>query len=241
VSTETKTYETIDALRADLPNLPESAKFYNGYGAEYSLSDVRAAGGGYAPYTVTYETPETVTIDPAAVKAGDEVTVRVEADPKSGGTFEVTGKAYMNYGPFGGAGVMHVGRHSLDGYNVTITTHTPAPKPEPEPEPGTFGTAYFIGWGGHAEDTGMRAVRIEHHPGSQWDYALLSPLAGATEYRRLFKADEVFRFVPDEDRPKVTRDQVVRTLDDLGLSVGDGTNHDFDVAVDALMALFEGN
>lgn len=140
-------------------------------------------------------------LDPSKVKAGDTVAVRVEADPKNGGTFEVTGKAYMDYGPFGGAGVVKVGAHSLDGYNVTLTAHQPAP--EPEWKPGTVGTATVQPFGAD-----VRVLRS--NSGRGWYCE-----AG------FFEDAEVTGFVPDEPRPLPTRNELVKAMHDDYLKGGE--------------------
>jgi hypothetical protein len=57
MTTKTKTYETIEDLRKDLPNLPEDATLVDRDGDPVHLSEVPDLLGLYAPYTVTYEVP----------------------------------------------------------------------------------------------------------------------------------------------------------------------------------------
>jgi hypothetical protein len=160
------------------------------------------------------------------------VTVRVEkgyaATPDA---YTIEGKVYL----MEATGPLMIGPLVLFQEDITIESHQPAP----EWEPGTLGTAYFIGYGGYAQDVGMRAVRLEHYPTSQWDYALIVPLAGAMEWRRLFTEDEVFRFVPDETRPLPTRDEIRQTAFDAYRRTPWGADAFYAVA-DSILTLLEG-
>jgi hypothetical protein len=160
MSTETKTYETIDALRADLPNLPVDAKIRD---CEGFLIDRAAAGGmvgTYAPYTVTYEVDradlwaakdalqaevaaEVFPIDPAAVaitlKSGDYIEAESDDTKIGGKVSHVTERGFVAIEHLGEFAIHHITSSPLpSGYRMfALTAHQPAPEPEPEWEPGT--------------------------------------------------------------------------------------------------------
>jgi len=96
--------------------------------------------------TITDATP--APLDPANVKAGDMVTVRVVEGRNE---YDVHGKAWEPaWEPVYG---LSVGNVSLTAPNVTLIAHQPAPEPEPEWKPGTVwvderGVRYLAGSNG---------------------------------------------------------------------------------------------
>jgi len=230
VSTETKTYDTIGGLRADLPNLPEGAEIRD---CEGFLIDRTAAGGmvgTYAPYTATYETPEPVTIDPKTVKAGDTVTLesdelvaniagRVTDIQHDHGAWTI----YLALGVMGHSTPFVVGV----GTSWTLTAHTPAPKPEWAP--GTSGTATLNNLVSGTSSPGLRAMRTLR--AGVYGFALENGLTiadNATTY-------SVSDFVPDEGRPKATREQVLAAVRESWTN-----DRGWEGTTDAVMALIEG-
>jgi hypothetical protein len=132
MSTHTKTYDNVGALRAALRGLPEGAVIKDRDGDVIPGEGVQHLEGAYAPYTVTYDAPEPVTIDPEDVKAGDTVTLdsdelgatvagRVTDIQHDHGAWTI----YLTLGVMGHSTPFVVGV----GTSWRLTDHQPAPKP----------------------------------------------------------------------------------------------------------------
>jgi hypothetical protein len=125
-----------------------------------------------------HDTP--APLDPAKVKAGDTVTVRVGPSPDTGWgalrhgpeAIEVTGKVWLDSGDNPHGPVAKVGVHTLDLPNVTLTAHQPAPEPEPEWTDGTVAEVTY----NNADETEQFKTRALRGDGSWVPFADVSDL-----------------------------------------------------------------
>lgn len=229
MSTETKTFETIQHLQAALPGLPDGAVVHDRDGDRVSRGEVPGMRGVYAPYTVTYETADTTPapLDSSKVKAGDVVTVRVEPNPELP-PFDITGPAYLTSGNW-----MYVGGWPLSENRVTLTAHQPAPEPLPEWKPGTTGTATLNNLVSGNAALNMRVMRFANRYGSLGFTTVtgLSILDSATTW-------SISDFVPDEPRPLPTREQRAQVVD-LLIAFSNDRADEWDTA-DKILALLRG-
>lgn len=88
---------------------------------------------------IYYEVITPAPLDPAAVKAGDTVTV--SSTTTGGAAYEIVGKVWE---PSHSPGHLWVGPIALDALGVTLTDHQPAL--EPEWEPGDMAAVTARGW-----------------------------------------------------------------------------------------------
>lgn len=217
MSTETKTFETIQHLQAALPSLPDGAVVHDRDGDRVSRVEVPGMMGVYAPYTVTYETADTtpVPLDPSKVKAGDTVTLE---RGKASVTDEVAAWDRRPHGHFSvtlvndPAGPPYRVVGGITGTSWTLTDHQPAPEPELEWKPGATGTATV------RTVPNIRVMRLD---GVTQPWVSVVPFAPAGDVKgegqNRHDDWQVTDFVPDEDHARLAVEQC-RQLHQDGLT-----------------------
>lgn len=167
------------------------------------------------------ETPDATPtpLDPAAVKAGDTVTIVGDAAKVEGKVHAV----FMEDALVFEIGYSHFKVSGADAW--TLTAHQPAPKPEWKPGTvGTAGTVRGLGYTGPV-------VRTDEHLLPWWTP---SRVDGAHYHGE----DTVTDFVPDEPRPLPTRDEVRKAV--WHAAADDALVKTIEEVTDAVLALLRG-